>query len=170
MHSMISWNAWMGKRNGVWWNPHGNGEVFRLLFRMRLCLFSTWMWVCGTWRFTMMARTKKWSPSVQLFWIQCKTVHVIVMAMASVFLVSATVFPDFMEQIVLKLPARCCAVAMVSTPKEPACATVAGKVRNVMYPSASVLIPRVEVMVPASKGTVSVPLAIKEKTVRKLIA
>lgn len=70
---------------------------------------------------------------------------------------------------IFQLPARCCAVAMVSTPKEPACATVAGKVRNVMYPSASVLIPRVEVMVPASKGTVSVPLAIKEKTVRKVI-
>lgn len=58
---------------------------------------------------------------------------------------------------------------MVNTLKEPAYATVAGKVRNVMYPSASVLIPRVEVMVPASKGTVSVPLAIKEKTVKKVM-
>lgn len=71
--SMISWNAWMGKRNGVWWSPHGNVEVFRPSFRMRLCLFSTWMWVCGTWHFTMMARTKKWSLSVQLFWVGITT-------------------------------------------------------------------------------------------------
>lgn len=70
---------------------------------------------------------------------------------------------------IFQLPAQCCAVAMVSTLKEPAYATVAGKVQNVMYPSASVLIPRVEVMVPASKGTVSVLLAIKEKTVKKVM-
>lgn len=42
-------------------------------------------------------------PLMFVFQIQCKTVHVIVMAMASVFLVSATVFLDFMEQIVLKV-------------------------------------------------------------------
>lgn len=59
-------------------------------------------------------------------------------------------------------------MATVSTLKAPAYATVAGKVQNVMYPSASVLIPHVEVMVPASKGTVSVLLAIKEKTVKKV--
>lgn len=49
----------------------------------------------------------KWEPInvpvMFVFQIQCKTVHVIVMAMASVFLVSATVFLDFMEQIVLKV-------------------------------------------------------------------
>lgn len=49
----------------------------------------------------------KWEPInvpvMFVFQIQCKTVHVIVMAMASVSLVSATVFPDFMEQIVLKV-------------------------------------------------------------------
>lgn len=69
---------------------------------------------------------------------------------------------------IFQLPARFCAVAMVNTLKAPAYATVAGKVQNVMYPSASVSIPHVEVMVPASKGTVSVLLAIKEKTVRKV--
>jgi len=69
---------------------------------------------------------------------------------------------------IFQLPARFCAVAMVNILKAPAYATVAGKVRNVMYPSASVLIPRVEVTVPASKGTVSVPLAIKEKTAKKV--
>lgn len=38
-----------------------------------------------------------------IFQIQCKTAHVIVMGMASVYQVSATVFQDFMEQIVLKV-------------------------------------------------------------------
>lgn len=75
----------------------------------------------------------------------------------------------FFFRSISQLPARYCAVAMVSTLKEPAYATVAGKVQNVMYPSASVLIPHVEVTVPASKGTVSVLLAIKEKTVKKVI-
>lgn len=70
---------------------------------------------------------------------------------------------------IFQLPARYCAAAMVNTLKAPAYATVAGKVRNAMYPSASVSIPHVEVMVPASKGTVSVLLAIKEKTVKKVI-
>lgn len=74
----------------------------------------------------------------------------------------------FFFRSIFQLPARFCAVAMVSTPKAPACATVAGKVQNVMYPSASALTPHVEVMVPASKGTVSVLWAIKEKTVRKV--
>lgn len=74
----------------------------------------------------------------------------------------------FFFHSIFQLPARFCAVAMVSTPKAPACATVAGKVQNVMCPSASVLTPHVEVMVPASKGTVSVLWAIKEKTVRKV--
>lgn len=74
----------------------------------------------------------------------------------------------FFFHSVFQLPAQFCAVAMVSTLKAPAYATVAGKVQNVMYPSASVLIPRVEVMVPASKGTVSVLLALKEKTVKKV--
>lgn len=58
---------------------------------------------------------------------------------------------------------------MVNTLKAPAYATVAGKVQNVMSPSASVLIPHAEVTVPALKGTVSVLLAIKEKTVKKVI-
>lgn len=75
----------------------------------------------------------------------------------------------FFFRSISQLPARYCAAAMVSTLKEPAYATVAGKVQNVMYPSASVLIPHVEVTVPASKGTVSVLLAIKEKTVKKVI-
>lgn len=166
--SMISWNVWTGRRSGVWWRRHGSAGASRPWCRTRQCLFSTWMWACGTWPFTTMARTKKWSPSVQSFWTQCKTAHVTAMGMASVYQGSATVFQDFMEQIVLKLPARFCAVAMVSTPRAPACATVAGKVQNVTYPSASALTPHVEVMVPASKGTVSVLWAIKEKTVREV--
>lgn len=74
----------------------------------------------------------------------------------------------FLFHSFFQLPAQSCAVAMVSTPKAPACATVAGKVQNVTCPPASVLTPPVEVMVPASKGTVCVLWAIKERTVRKV--
>lgn len=69
---------------------------------------------------------------------------------------------------VFQLPAPFCAVAMVSTPKAPACATVAGKAPSVMCPSASALTPHVEAMAPASRATVSVLWATKEKTVRKV--
>lgn len=38
-----------------------------------------------------------------VFQTQCKTVRAIVMGMVNVYLVSATVFQDFTEQIVLKV-------------------------------------------------------------------
>ncbi|KAF7249150.1 Teneurin-2 [Varanus komodoensis] len=65
------------------------------------------------------------------------------------------------------LRARFCAVATDNTPKEPVCATVAGKGQSVMYPSASVLILHAEATVRAWKETVSALLATKVKTVRK---
>lgn len=43
-----------------------------------------------------------------VFQIQCKTAHVIVMGTASVYQVFATVFQDFMEQIVLKVSFSLC--------------------------------------------------------------
>lgn len=69
---------------------------------------------------------------------------------------------------IFQLRAQFCAVAMDNTPKEPVCATVAGKGQSVMYPSASVLILRAGAMVLALKGTVSALLATKAKTVRKV--
>lgn len=42
-------------------------------------------------------------PVMLVFQIQCKTVRAIVMGMVNVYLVSATVFQDFTEQIVLKV-------------------------------------------------------------------
>lgn len=71
---------------------------------------------------------------------------------------------------IFQLLAQFCAVAMDNTPKEPVCATVAGKGQSVMYPSASVLIHHAGAMVLAWKGTVSVLLATKAKTVRKVNA
>lgn len=47
-------------------------------------------------------------PVMLVFQIRCKTAHVIVMGMASVYQVSATVFQDFMEQTVLKVSFSLC--------------------------------------------------------------
>lgn len=69
---------------------------------------------------------------------------------------------------IIQLRALFCVVVMDNTPKEPVCATVAGKGQNVMYPSASVLIPHVEVMERALKGIVSALSATKERTVKKV--
>lgn len=59
---------------------------------------------------------------------------------------------------------------MDNTPKEPVCATVAGKGQSVMYPSASVLILHAGAMVLALKETVSALLATKVKTAKKVNA
>lgn len=61
-------------------------------------------------------------------------------------------FPFFHS--IIQLRVLFCAVAMDNTPKEPVCATVAGKGQSVTYPSASVLIRHAEAMVLALKGTV----------------
>lgn len=71
---------------------------------------------------------------------------------------------------IFQLLAQFYAVAMDNTPKEPVCATVAGKGENVMYPLASVLIHHAGAMVLALRGTVSALLATKAKTVRKVNA
>lgn len=67
-----------------------------------------------------------------------------------------------------QLLAQFYAAATDNTPKEPVCATVAGKGQSVMYPSASVLILHAGDTVLALKGTVSALLATKVKTVRKV--
>lgn len=79
----------------------------------------------------------------------------------------AVIFLSFSPSI-FQLLAQCCAVATANTPKEPVCATVAGKGQNVMSPSASALTLLAGAMGLALKGTVSALLATKAKTVRKV--
>lgn len=70
--------------------------------------------------------------------------------------------------LISQQPARCCAVAMGSTPKDAACATAAGRAPSAMCLQLSASIPSVGAGASASWALVPATLDTKEKTVKKV--
>lgn len=89
------------------------------------------------------------------------------MEMESVFLELAIVFQGFWVRIVQEQPVRCSVVAMGSTPRAAACASVAGRAPSVMYRLPSALTRSVGVVGFASWALALATRDTKEKTVKK---